>query len=149
NLTIGEAVKKGRIWDLSADVADTVQAGNPHADKLGNKEAWSFVRGPARTPGKGLGVIPTHSILGQWRMAAMDPARRANADKLAAHVQKILTGAQPAKEKTPERILFDTMVSPDGVLLKGLDLARFAKARPKEGTFGLSKDRFKDSSLIL
>src|SRR5262249_9155354 len=39
-------------------------------------------------------------------------------------------------------------VSPDGVLLKGLDLTRFAKTRPKDGTFGLPTERFDQANLI-
>jgi Protein of unknown function (DUF1592)/Protein of unknown function (DUF1588)/Protein of unknown function (DUF1585)/Protein of unknown function (DUF1595) len=46
---------------------------------------------------------------------------------------------RPVAEKSPDRILFDTMVSGDGPLLKNLDLSRFAKARKE---FGLPKDRF-------
>jgi hypothetical protein len=150
NLTITESAKGRRVWDLSADVADSVQAGNPHADKHGNKEVWNFVRGPAKTPGNssGFAAIPTNSVLGQWRIAAANPVRRADADKLAAQVQKLLTGDQPANEKDPNRILFDTMIPPDGVLLKGLDLARFPKVTPQNGTFGLAKERFEESSFM-
>ena len=149
NVTITESVKAGRVWDLSADVADNVQAGNPHADKHGNKEVWSFVRGPAKTPGITAGAIPTNSVLGQWRLAAANPIRREDAGKLAAQVQKLLTGVQPAKEKDPDRMVCDAMVSPDGVLLKGLDLTRLAKARPKDVSYGLPKERFEKSSLVV
>src|SRR5207253_5224766 len=50
-LTITEEAKPNRIWDLAKDVSGDVQAGNPHADKLGNAATWSFVRGPAKKPG--------------------------------------------------------------------------------------------------
>jgi hypothetical protein len=35
-LTIAESEKPARVWDLAADIADTVLAANPHADKHGN-----------------------------------------------------------------------------------------------------------------
>lgn len=153
NLTVTESAKAGRIWDLAADVADSVQDANPHADKHGNKEVWSFVRGPALPPGKtpksqGLVAIPPASILGQWREAAADPARRADADQIAAKVQTLLTGARPAKEKDPDRILFDALVSADNALLKGLDLSRFAKPRPDGLTYALPKERFEEANVV-
>ena len=37
-----QAGRKARTWDLAKDVVDTVQAGNPHADSLGNAGVWSF-----------------------------------------------------------------------------------------------------------
>src|SRR5262249_7538478 len=47
-LTVTEKEKPNRKWDLAADVADSVHDGNPHADRHGNKQTWSFVRGPSR-----------------------------------------------------------------------------------------------------
>ena len=40
DLTIKEIGGKERSWNLAADVADTVLAANPHADRLGNKDVW-------------------------------------------------------------------------------------------------------------
>ncbi|MBI2806482.1 MAG: DUF1592 domain-containing protein [Planctomycetes bacterium] len=149
NLTVTESAKTPRVWDLSADIADSVQAGNPHADRYGNKDVWSFVRGPAKKAGKSPNaIIPTNSLLGQWRAIAIDPASAANADQLAARIQHLLTGPRPAKDKSPDRILFDAIVSADGVLLKGLDLSRFTRPRPKGQEFGLPRERFKDGNLI-
>ena len=153
SLTITEPGKGGKVWDLAADVANTIQTGNPHADKHGNKDTWSFVRGPTKatgkTPGKtGIAAIPANSLLGRWRAAAIDPARRADADMLADQIQKLLTSARPAKPNDPDRAVFDNLVAGDGVLLKGLDLAKFAKPRPAGLTFGLPKDRFDDANLI-
>ena len=141
--TLTEVEKPGRVWDLSADVADTIHAGNPHADKHGNADAWSFVRGPSGTQGKGIApVVPLDSLLGRWRDAAANPERKAEAAKLAEQVQTLLAGARPAQEKTPDRVLFDNLVSGDGPLLKNLDLSRFHKPRPKGAEFGLAKERF-------
>jgi len=150
NLTITEPGKAGRVWKLAADVADNVQAGNPHADKLGNKEVWSFVRGPAKANTKtpATTILAANSLLGQWRAAALDPTKRANADKLAAQVQSLLTGPRPAKEKDVNRVLFDAVVARDGPLLKDLDLARYAKPRTDGKSFGLAKERFQGADLI-
>jgi hypothetical protein len=147
NLTVTEAAKPGRVWDLSADVADSIQAGNPHADKHGNQDTWSFVRGPAKpatkTPSN---MIPPTSVLGQWREAAAE--KREGADKIAVQVQKLLTGSRPAKEKDPDRVLFDSLVAVDGPLLNGLDLTRFAKTPAKGLTYGLPKERFDNANIV-
>jgi hypothetical protein len=50
--TVTETDKPGRVWGLAAGVADSVLDGNPHADRHGNKDVWSFVRGPSRPGGK-------------------------------------------------------------------------------------------------
>ena len=50
-LTITETDKPSRTWDLATDIADTVLAGNPHADSHGNAAVWSFVYGPTRPIG--------------------------------------------------------------------------------------------------
>jgi len=42
DLVITEAGASGRVWDLAKDVAADIQAGNPHADSLGNAAVWHF-----------------------------------------------------------------------------------------------------------
>ena len=37
---------KERTWDLAGDVVDSIHAGNPHADSLGNAGVWSFCAVP-------------------------------------------------------------------------------------------------------
>jgi hypothetical protein len=139
SLTVTAMDKKDGVWDLATDVADTVLDGNPHADKHGNKEVWSFVRGPSKPVGKAA-VIPPGSVLGRWREAAADPARQADAVKLAEQVQTLLTGPRPAKEKDPDRILYDNFVSTEGVLLKGLP--PYTKAQPKDTSYAIESKRF-------
>jgi hypothetical protein len=140
-LTITEDGKPGRTWDLAADVAERVQAGNPHADSHGNAETWSFVRGPA--PGKGAlagPAVPPDSLLGRWRDAAS--RRQADAGKLALQVQALLAGPRPGNEKSPDRVLYDRLVTTDGAVLAGLDVARLAKPRAGDTPYGIAKDRF-------
>ena len=142
-LTITEVEKPGRVWNLGADVADAIHAGNPHADKLGNQDTWSFVRGPSRPFGKAQPkLIPADSFLGQWREAATDPKRKDEAEKLAKQVQSLLSGALPTVVKSTNRVLYDNLVSVESALLKEVDLSRYAKARPKGMEFGLPQERF-------
>lgn len=139
---VSEVQKPGRVWDLSADVADSVLDGNPHADKHANRDTWSFVRGPSRAGGKTEPVIPPESVLGRWRVAAPNAARKAELAKLAEQVQTLLCGPRPNKAKSPDRILYDNLVSLDSVLVQGIDAVRLAKPRPRAAPFGLGREQF-------
>jgi Protein of unknown function (DUF1592)/Protein of unknown function (DUF1588)/Protein of unknown function (DUF1585)/Protein of unknown function (DUF1595) len=141
---VAEAEKPGRSWDLAGDVWSNVQSGNPHADKHGNADTWSFVRGPSkgRTSAAAAPGIPADSVLGRWRLAAADPARQADADALAKEAEKLLTGARPADEKNPDRVVYDRLVTGDGPLFAGVDVTRLARPRPTGRTFGLPRERF-------
>jgi hypothetical protein len=145
NLTLTGGEKPGQSWDLAGDIADTVMAGNPHADKLGNKDVWSFVKGPSRPVAKSsslAAVIPVNSLLANWREAATDPARVAEAGQLAAKVQTLLSGARPTKEKDADRVLYDRLVSPESVLLVGLDPATLPKSSAKDLHYAIEAGRF-------
>ncbi|HEY7424009.1 MAG TPA: DUF1592 domain-containing protein [Gemmataceae bacterium] len=139
--TVTEGDKPGRVWDLAADVADTIHAGNPHADKHGNADTWSFVRGASKG-GATASLVPPDSVLGRWRKIAADPRQQGEAARLAAQAEAILSGARPTDEKTPDRILYDRLVTRDGPLLHGVDVARLSKRRPKGTSYGLAKERF-------
>ncbi|MBL7038639.1 MAG: hypothetical protein ISR77_08405, partial [Pirellulaceae bacterium] len=51
-LVISERSGPSRTWDLAKDVVDTIHAGNPRADSLGNRGVWSFytIQGSAPAP---------------------------------------------------------------------------------------------------
>lgn len=138
---IAETAKPNRIWDLAADVAATIQAGNPHPDKHGHKDAWSFARGNAPKGGKRAGPIAPASILGQWIAAASDPTRAGDLPKLAQQVQNLLTGPRP-KEGSPDLALYDALVSADSPLFAGVDVTKLAKPPAKRGHYALPKERF-------
>ncbi len=142
-LTITETAKPGRVWDLAADIADSIHAGNPHADRHGNADTWRFVRGPAkRGVGGKAAAISAGSVLSRWRRAAADPARQGDAAKLAAQAQALLSGPRPAKAPAADTALYGKLVAVDSPLFAGLDVARIAKRRTNAATYGLPKQRF-------
>src|SRR6185369_11297264 len=123
--------------------------GNPHADRLGNKDVWRFVAAPAaKGPGKAAAFkIPGDSVLGKWRAAATDPQRAGEVAELARQVQAVLAGDRPAKDKSPDQVLYDGLAWIDGPLFHGVDVPRLTTNRPPAGTFGLPADRFRDADL--
>ena len=136
-----KAEKPERVWNLAADIAATVQDGNPHADKLGNKDVWSFVRGPSRPLGTRIStMVPPASLLGKWREAAIDPKREDDAAKLADQVQTLLSGTRPVADKSPDRVLYDNLVSVESTLFAGVEVAKLGKRSTT--VFGLPKERF-------
>ncbi len=145
SLNITDPDKPAQTWDLAGDVADKILEGNPHADKLGNKDVWSFVKGPTRPllASASLGAaIPGNSILGRWRRAASDPAKRSEAEKLAHQFQLLLVGSPPAREDDPDRFVHERLASVDGILLQGLDLSSLGISQAHETHYGLEPSRF-------
>jgi hypothetical protein len=147
NLRIAQVGGANRVWDLASDVADTVLTGNPHADRYGDAQVWSFVKGPTRAVNAGPSAVPTispSSLLGMWHEAAADPARKSEATTLALHVQRLLSGPRPAAQSDPNRAVYDLLVSAASPLLQGVDLARLPKPKPASGVapFGLPESRF-------
>jgi hypothetical protein len=145
-LTITEVAAPKRVWDLGKDVANEIQAGNPHSDTHGNAETWSFARGPARPAAANIAKTPTsivagNSTLGRWRAAAGDSKRQAEAEQLAKDVEKVLTGSRPA-EKDVDRTVYDKLVAWESPLFAGVDLTKIAKSRAKGDPYGLPKERF-------
>lgn len=140
NLTISESGGRGRVWDLTRDVADTLAAGNPHADSFGIQGTWSFVKGSV--------LIPADSALARWHAAAGDPARRGELAGLAAAVRDLLAGKRPTDEKDPNRRLYDDLVSVDGPLLGGLDLVALSKSPAAAARYGLPPQRFGSASTV-
>ena len=134
-LTITEEAKPGRKWDLAGDIAPNVLAGNPHG-------AWSFLRGPARPTGQATAVIPPASVLGRWRVASA-----ADAPRLAAQAQALLSGPRPAKAG-PDQQLYDRLVGIGSPLFQGMAPARLARPGPKKPGYGLKKESFDGTDLL-
>jgi hypothetical protein len=144
NLTLTEGQGEKRVWDLARDVADTILDGNPHADRIGHADVWRFVAGPALKKGvtkASAFKMPSDSVLGKWR-AAPSP-------ELAQKVQALLAGERPAKDKSPDQLLYDSLVLVDGPLFLGLDPKRLAPARPSTPKYGLDPEIFRDGDLAV
>ena len=141
-VTIAEEGNAKRVWDLGKDVSADIQAANPHADKHGNADAWQFVRGPSAKSGASpkASPIPANSVLGRWRLVAVSPDSKGEAESLAAEVAKVLSGARPG-EKDANRPLYDRLVAVDSPLFAGVDVTKIAK-RSANGNFGLPKGDF-------
>jgi len=82
-LTIAEVGDKARTWDLARDVVENLQAGNPHADSLGNAAVWHFYAPRMPAPGT------------TWRPPALPFASKATTARayvaeLAAHNLKTI-----------------------------------------------------------
>ncbi len=92
-------------------------------------------------PGKS--SVPDNSVLGQWRAAAADPARRAEAAKIAEDVARLLSGGRPTGDKKdPNLVLYARVVAPESPLFAGVDLTRVAKPTVKSSPYALPKERF-------
>ncbi len=136
-LTIQGAQKE---WDLASAVVPDILAGNPHADRHGNREVWYFF-GEPEMPG-GTATVPAQSLLAQWRRANSVEAR----SRLAEQVQQLLQQDLDAiPDDSPDRTTHAQLLSYTGPLLAsawrwqaettgdesevpyGIDPARFGK----------------------
>jgi hypothetical protein len=148
-LTISNDNNPEQVWDLATDIVSNVLASNPHADKYGSADVWSFVRGPSSPTGGSTPVIPAKSILARWRATIANPANAADADQLATRAQSLLSGPRPSKDKDPDQAMYDKLVTPDSPLFTGVDVAHLAAPRSKDVVFGLPKERFADDASLI
>ncbi|HEX4144751.1 MAG TPA: DUF1592 domain-containing protein [Pirellulales bacterium] len=147
DMTITELEPAGRTWNLGRDVADTIRAGNPHADQHGNAEVWQFARGlDSLAP---IAQVPVGSRLAVWRTAAHNGSSADELAKLADSVQALLTGERPGADRMPDQQLYDNLQSARGPLLEGLDTSRFSAdsktvdSEPASASrFGLASEQF-------
>jgi hypothetical protein len=117
DLTITELDGKHRTWNLSADIADNVLDGNPHADRQGNKNVWRFCKGRDNSPRAPQMQLAADSILAKWRDSLDRPNSRTERTRLAEQVRKLLTGPAPAADGKPDSLLFAALVSPASPLV--------------------------------
>ena len=135
------AAADGAEWDLAADVAPDILAGNPHADRQGHAGVWHFFSEPDNGGGPDP-VLPAGSCLDQW-LAAAAPADR---ERLALAVQQLLTeGAGGAAVSGADAALRRQLTGLDGPLwrrwARGNWLAA-ARAAAPGGDWGLPAARF-------
>jgi uncharacterized protein DUF1592/uncharacterized protein DUF1588/uncharacterized protein DUF1587/uncharacterized protein DUF1585/uncharacterized protein DUF1595/cytochrome c len=133
------AVKGGaRRWHLAGEVANDILAGNPHADRQGNRDIWHFYQekvGAAET----MPTIPPGSLLARW--LATESLEEKN--KLADKLQQLLVGGEPASKNHPDTVLYRQLRSLSGPLFAGLRQAPSPAATDASGTpFGLDSGLF-------
>ena len=121
DLTVTELDGSHRKWSLSADVADNVLTGNPHADKLGNPGVWHFMRGRDNSPRAAGPTLPAGSLLLKWREALDKPNAQAEQAELAQQIERLLTGP-PSAAGSADAALYTALVMPGGPLLDAADL---------------------------
>ena len=66
---IAEVGGQGRTWNLAKDVAESIHAGNPHADALGNAGVWHFYWVAAAQPAVSAASEPPFSLESQAKTA--------------------------------------------------------------------------------
>jgi len=109
DLTIQGAEKQ---WDLAKDIVPDILAGNPHADRHGNRDVWYFF-GEPESPGTNT-ALPAQSLLAQWRRTNDADER----SQLALQVQQLLQqniASIPAD--SPDRMTHSELLSFTGPLL--------------------------------
>jgi hypothetical protein len=125
----------GREWNLARDVAGDVLAGNPHADRHGNKDVWHFYTEPVKET-DAAPVLPAGSLLARW----ISEPRPEEKQKLADAVQKLLTAGPPADANHPDARLYRQLVSLSSPLFASAPKA--APERPAKAAFGVDPARF-------
>jgi Protein of unknown function (DUF1549)/Protein of unknown function (DUF1553) len=128
-IVVTETSGKGRKWDLTTDVVDSIQAANPHADGQGNAVVWHFYAiaggaAPALPPS-----IPPESVLARWPTAVARlrgkpvDAGREELSKIAAEAQKLLLAPTvPAKDEA-DAALYHELIGVSGPLFNGVDFS--------------------------
>lgn len=108
-LTIQSAEKE---WDLSNDVVPDILAGNPHADRFGNREVWHFFGEPETDVVTA--NLPSQSLLDRWRRSEDTEER----SRLAAEVQNLLQQEfETIPAESPDRTVHAQLLSFTGPLL--------------------------------
>ncbi|MBL8822579.1 MAG: DUF1592 domain-containing protein [Planctomycetia bacterium] len=137
-LTIQEDKPGGREWNLAGDINSSVLDGNPHADRHGNRDTWSFVYGPARQVIASVAaMIPAGSLLDRWRTALGKPTQQPELKELGTKIQAMLSGPRVAKDKDPNSLLYDNLVALDGPLFQGVAPVKLGKKPANANRFGL------------
>lgn len=127
-----------QAWDLAADCAGDIVAGNPHGDAGGQADVWHFGSEPASVGGDLL--IPRDSTLGRWLVAAPNADRDALAERIA-----VLLAAAPGEpvDATPDAVVTRVLTAPTGPLLGSIlhDVVRAGQM--PAGTIGQADICFK------
>ena len=134
-----------RVWSLATDCADSLHAGNPHPDRYGNDETWSFVTGLTadRTRAPALGDAP---LLLEW-FEAKDADEAA---RIARRLEALIVGPAPPAGAPGAKIHTD-LTTLRGPLFREFDVHELAGSATAEdiraARHGLSRSRFVDDDL--
>lgn len=127
-----------KTWDLAADVSGDILAGNPHADRYGDK-VWHFYTEP-EGPTATSPVIPAGSVLTKWQDAKGAEVRLA----AAIEVQNLLTGKTPEGGATSASLKQQLRASGGpllGGILRSLSSGKI-EAKDAAGDWGLDPALF-------
>lgn len=109
DLTVNDGTHE---WNLAKDNSPDILAGNPHADRFGNRDVWHFFG--EQVASNVAPKIPVGSLLTQWRSSS-DVSQR---NQLAKQVQQLLLQEPTAiKSESPDQLLFSQLLSLNGPLL--------------------------------
>ncbi|MCA9231441.1 MAG: DUF1592 domain-containing protein [Planctomycetales bacterium] len=120
-LDIVELDGERRSWSLSGDCADSIEAGNPHADQHGNAAVWHFYTGMDRSADKTT-IISPNSLLAQW-LATTDPTA---AERLAADIETLFRSPLPDNDVGADAEVYRQLSALDGPLFSLIDPAALA-----------------------
>ena len=94
DFTLTSMGERSRVWNFASEAAESIEAGNPRADRFGRAGVWQFYTQPEVAETSGERIIPAQSLLAQWQTAA-DTAGKS---RLAREIQALLVGSPPPWE---------------------------------------------------
>jgi hypothetical protein len=115
DLKISNPNEPNRAWSLAEDISSDVLAGNPHADRFGNRDVWYFYTEPDTGDKTTAVSIPPASLLAKWQAAREETDR----EKLAEALQRLLTTGPQGVKDSPDALLHKQLTSLGGPLLRG------------------------------
>jgi len=125
DLSISETGEARRQWSLATDCADTIQAGNPHADRHGNQAVWHFYTGALNDDSDSQTIAPG-SLLAQW----LETSDTAVAAALATQIEELLLKPLESITDAADRAVCERLRATDGPLFSKIDLHELARSVP-------------------
>jgi hypothetical protein len=112
DLTVTAKDDAAAEWNLAKDVSPDILAGNPHADRLGNKGVWHFYSEPD-SGGGAESIISVGSLIAQWQIAPDAESKKQVAEKLQA---LLINGVGNMAADAPDAVLYRQLTSLNGPL---------------------------------
>ena len=145
DLEISELDGEQRSWSLSKDCADSIDAGNPHADQHGNPTVWHFYTGMNDSTGTDAS-LPPDSHLAQW-LVTSDPTATQH---LATQISALLNSPPPEGTSAANIELYRQLTDCHGPLFSHINTAvladSVAEAHLKNSNVGLTQNHFPPKS---